>query len=264
MTVLNDAYTPAREELTRVEGLRSGEPRREGAPTRGSDHDHAPDLTPVRGTHELHEQNEQRSTDPHGMYWVTGQDGIRRLQPHKWFVRYIAVQADSIFMITRDSVGANPEVIAQYQEMGDALRTYVESRAAVNDMVANRKFKQELDDAAYQFCQAAKYKVDAEERARFLVERDEDALDNEQINNLIERAQQAAHEGFILAMAIRHAGFNEELKFDTSAKRVLDYSCRRLTEWFSAREQAQADRRSMTVAATRSIVNNMFLRRQAG
>lgn len=182
------------------------------------------------------------------------------LRPHPWFVRQIAVNAEHVFQITRETLGTDPDIVSEYTSIGDSLRDYIEARAQLNEMVRARKVRQELDDAAYQFCQAAKYKIDAEERAKYLVSRDEDPLDNEQINALIERAQQAAHEGFILAYAIQHAGYPSYMDFATAAKRVLDYSCKRLTEWFAQRRRNTQQQNQLSISATLSMINNMFVR----
>lgn len=287
MTVLSDGYTPDREELTRIAQLRTLAPdahtdaievhkTRENAELRGSLHDHEPDLKEARGTHELHTAPEQRSADPHGMYWHVNQYctcdmpknvmphvgecqfGRRYLRPHAWFVRYIAVQADDIFMTTREAIGKDEEFITRYQAIGDSLKAYIEERVQVNKMVAERKFRQELDDAAYQFCQAAKYKVDAEERAKFLVARDQDAIDNEQINALINRAQESAYEGIVVAYGVQHAGCTQQMNFNGAAKRVVEWSCKRLTDWFAERDAKQAQQQRLAAGATQAIVANMF------
>jgi hypothetical protein len=262
MTVLTDGYTSPVEELTRLQQMRGIDRTDRGVPTRGSLTDHAPDLTAVRGTHELHEQVSAQETEPHGMYWVRDAENNLRLRPHDWYVRYIAVQADEIFQLTRESEGDDPVVIETYHQMGRALNAYIEQRSQINEMVAKRKLRQELDDAAYQFCQAAKYKIDAEQKAKFILEREGDILDNEQINQLIERASQAAHEGFVLAYAIRSTGCDETMNFQTSAKRVLEYSCRKLTEWFAQRRKNTEQQRKTSNSAGLAILNNMFQKRR--
>jgi hypothetical protein len=233
-----------------------------GVPTRGSLIDHAPDLTPVKGTHELHEQVPVQETEPHGMYWIRDPDNSLRLRPHDWYVRYIAVQADSIFQLTREIEGDDPTVIKTYRRLGRTLNAYISRRSQINEMVASRKLRQELDDAAYQFCQAAKYQLDAEQKAKFILEREGDILDNEQINQLILRAQQAAHEGFVLAYAIRSTGCDESMNFQVSAKRVLEYSCRKLTEWFAQRRKNTEQQRKNSNSAGLAILNNMFQKRR--
>lgn len=262
MTVLTDGYTSPVEELTRLQQMRGMDRTNQGVPSRGSLTDHEPDLTSVRGTHELHEQIPVQETEPHGMYWVRDADNSLRLRPHDWYVRYIAVQADDIFQLTRETEGDDPKVIEAYQRMGHLLTAYIAQRSLINEMVAPRKLRQELDDAAYQFCQAAKYRIDAEQKAKFILEREGDILDNEQINQLIERAHQAAHEGFVLAYAIRSTGCNESMNFQVSAKRVLEYSCRRLTEWFAQRRKNTEQQRKASNSAGLAVLNNMFQKRR--
>lgn len=272
MPVLSDGYTPAREELARISELRKLAPDAHGngievhkqagkTELRGSLHDHEPDLTPVRGTHELHEQPQKTETEPHGMYWHRGPDGALVLKPHPWFIKYIAQQAETVFVATRAAYVDTKEFREEFYALSEALQEYIAQRGRLNPTAADRKLKQELDDAAYQLCQAAKFKCDAEERAKFLVERDEDPLDNEQISKLIDRAQEAAHEGLVIAYAVSHAGCGLVMDFNYGAKRVLDYSCRRLTEWFAQRRQNAAQQKQVSIDATKTLINNMFLRR---
>lgn len=253
MTVLQDGFVPQREALSQVEQIRSGD-------TRGSLTDHAPDLTPVRGTHELHEQLPLPDTEPHGMYWARNAQGNLYLRPHDWYVRFIAVQADDIFMMTREAADKDEVTKKLIRVTGRAFKRYIDCRATINDMVVKRKLRQELDDAAYQFCQAAKYRSDAEEKARFLVERDGDILDNEQISALVERARQAAHEGYVVAYALQSIDYTEPMNFQASAKRVIEYSCRKLTEWYATRRQNQEGQRKASNAAGMAIINNLFAR----
>lgn len=255
MTVLTDGFVPARETLSQFENMRSGDKR-------GSLNDHAPDLKDIRGTHEPQERAPITETEPHGMYWTRDAQNNLRLRPHDWYVRYIAVQADEIFQLTRDAIGNDPAIIIAYKKLGRTLNAYIARRARINEMVATRKMRQELDDAAYQLCQAAKYKVDAEQKAQFIIERDGDIFDNEQINQLVERADQAAHEGFILAYAIYSAGHTDRMNFETSSRRVLEYSCRKLTEWFAQRRKNTETQRSASNSAAMALISNMFHKRR--
>lgn len=261
MTVLTDGYTSPVEELTRLQQMRGIDRTDRGTPTRGSLTDHAPDLTEVRGTHELHERVELPTSEPHGMYWTHDASGQPCLRPHTWFVRHIAVSAEEVFLITRDSLGDDPGIQRAYRRMGRALNLYLKHREQFNEIVTPRKLRGELDDAAYQFCQAAKYRIDAEEKAKYIIERDGDILDNEQIARLIDRAQQAAHEGFVLAYALQSIGCNDPMNFQVSAKRVLDYSCRKLTEWYAQNRKNTANQRKASNAAGMAILNNMFTKR---
>lgn len=271
MTVLQDGYTPPAEELARIGGLRTMAPNahtdaievhkdHEQRELRGSLSDHAPDLKDTRGTHELHERVAAPDTEPHGMYWSRDEHGALRLRPHDWYVRLIAVQADEIFQLTRDSAANDEEIVKLYTATGAALREYLDCRNQINSMVVSRKVRQELDDASYQFCQAAKYKSDAEEKARFIIERDGDILDNEQINQLINRAHEAAHEGFVIAYAIQSIGYCEQMNFLASSRRVIEYSCRKLTEWYAQRRRNSEGQKQASNAAGRAILDNLFKR----
>jgi chorismate mutase len=260
MTILSDGFTPAREEMERIERLREDEPQRPGHSPRGSLVDHEPDLTDVRGTHELHTAPARDETEPHGMYWARDAAGNLTLRPHQWFVLDIAARADRIFELVRGQLSANEETIEQYRTIGNALRAYIESRTEINDMVAARKFRQELDDAAYQFCQAAKYQCDAETRAQFLYQREGNVMDDERIQQLLERAEQSAREGFIVAYAVMHAGYTEKMNMQVAARRVLEYSCKRLTEWFATRRKNNQNQHKAALDATRALIDNAFMR----
>lgn len=253
MTVLQDGYTPQREALAQLEQQRSGDKR-------GSLTDHAPDLTEVHGTHEMHEQVTLPDSEPHGMYWV--RDPHLRLRPHSWYVQYIAVRAEEAFLMTRDAIGKDEEVTNLIKATGVALQAYLDCRGQINDMVVTRKLKQELDDAAYQFCQAAKYQSDAEEKLKFIVERDGDVIDNEQVNALVMRGSQAAHEGFVIAYAIRSIGHNDPMNFQASARRVIEYSCRKLTEWYATKRKNTEGQRSQANSAAKALLDNMFKTRR--
>ena len=64
------------------------------------------------------------------------------------------------------------------------LERYLATRKELNEMAWARKMRQELDDSCYQFCQAAKYWLDAMERAQFAVKRGLNISDDATIQKL--------------------------------------------------------------------------------
>lgn len=180
-------------------------------------------------------------TEPHGMFWFRASaNAAPVLKAHTWFYRQVATTADAILAEACGRYGKDKPLQEEISAMSAALREYIDSRKALNEMSAARKAKGEADDAAYQLCQSAKYCIDAYEKTQFRLARGEPIDGNEQIARLQELSEVAMREGYAIAQAVIRASDGPlALDFDLAARRVVDYSCRKLTEWFAARRQNQ-------------------------
>lgn len=181
-------------------------------------------------------------TEPHGMYWERDGSGYLRLKPHAWFLAEVAKTAEHVLAAAVKECG-DADTQSQIRDMADALRSYLECRTAINQMAGDRKLKGEADDACYQLTQAAKYFIDATEAAKQCIDRGYNIDGNRRIDGLKERATVAMREGYMIAQAVILAS-NIPPRFDMqlAAKRVVEYSCRKLTEWFAARREHEANR----------------------
>lgn len=191
----------------------------------------APNHEPVRVT----------ETEPHGMFWFrSSANAMPVLKAHEWFYRQVAATADAVLAEACQRYGRDKPLQEQIAAMSAALREYIDCRKSINDMSAARKFKQEADDAAYQLCQSAKYVLDAHEKTQFRLARGEPIDSNEQIARLRELSETSLLEGYVIAQAVIRASPEPMgLNFELASRRVVDYSCRKLTEWFAARRQNQ-------------------------
>jgi hypothetical protein len=206
----------------------------------------------------------QPASEPHGMVW-TRRNGVLVLQAQGWFVAQIAKQADEVFLHMRDELNKDPELNEQISAMSDGLERYLATRKELNEMAWARKMRQELDDSCYQFCQAAKYWLDAMERAQFAVKRGLNISDDATIQKLKDLSESAAREGIAVAMAVyRITDISLEMNFHTAAQRVADYSARKLTEWYAQKRVNEA--RTLDVsnnAALMDLVNHFKKEKQA-
>jgi hypothetical protein len=200
-----------------------------------------------------------RHDAPTGYYWAMGASGNLELKTQPWFAVKIAAEADTIFGNMREKLSKDPDTLESVQVMADGLRAYLDERYKYNEMVVMRKLKQEADDACYQLCQAAKYYLDALERAQSGANRGQDMSDDQRIETLSDLSMKSATEGYVVAAAIFAAADEHiELNFAGAAKRVADYSARKLTEWYAARETATRDRVSTANNAALATIVNMF------
>lgn len=250
--VLTDGYTPPRELVAEIEQTRlMGDGTKEG---RGALHEYI--------SHEMQnpdpmERKEKLTDDfePYGMYWSKDY-GRLQLRCHDWFVNQIAKnasdlvgQASSMFY----QVGGVEELI---QQLTYALKDYIQTRTAINQMSGDRKLKQEMGDAEYQFCQAAKYWIDAQQKAQYALERGQQIDDVPQIRTLQEYASTSLREGYIICQAvIRAADKPPMMDFMPAARRVAEYSAKKLTEWFAKRRQnKEAESKLANVGAALELV----------
>jgi hypothetical protein len=187
--------------------------------------------------------NPLSETEPHGMYWHRD-NGRLVLRAHQWFIADVAKTAEAV-LATAVSECNDQETRDLIREMTDSLRSYVECRRAINPMAGDRKLKGEADDACYQLAQAAKYFIDATQAAQRCIENGYNLDGNKRIESLKERASVAMREGYMIAQAVIMAAPTPP-KFDTmlASKRVVEYSCRKLTEWFAARREHEGNRDS--------------------
>lgn len=199
--------------------------------------------------------------EPHGMFWHRSQVGMPPvLKAHPWFYAQVERTADEILGIACEQLGKDADTQATITLMANALREYITSRNAINEMAGARKLKQEADDAAYQLCQAAKYYLDATERAQFHLARGNSIDDNKQLERLRTLSENSMREGYAIAQAVlRASDAPVSIDFKLGAKRVVDYSCRRLTEWFSKRRQNQEQQQSLANAGAALHIQS-FLR----
>lgn len=209
------------------------------------------------------EQGAQRpqsnETEPHGMYWHR-QNGQLVLRPHQWFIEDVAKTADKILEAACTEFN-DKETQALIRDMGDALRSYVECRRAINDMAGDRKLKGEADDACYQLAQAAKYYIDAMQAAQRCVDNGYNIDGNKRIESLQERTSVAMREGYMLAQSvILAAPTPPAFDMKLASRRVVEYSCRKLTEWFAARRQHEGTRDENRMKAA-ALELSKFLKR---
>lgn len=174
-------------------------------------------------------------TEPYGMYWIK-HNSTMQLRPHDWFIKQVASYADGIFGQMHESWARDPETAGRVTELRTSLGSYLSARQELNEYAYGRKLKQEADDACYQMCQAAKFFIDATEKAKWLLDNGRDLEGNQQLQNLKALAEKAGYEGYVLMRAVRAIDAKVKLDFEPSAKRVIEWSCRKLTEWFAARE----------------------------
>lgn len=189
------------------------------------------------------ERRKSSETEPHGMYWHR-HNGQLVLKPHQWFLDDVARTADHVLAlaVSECSDEASKDLI---RSMASSLREYIECRKAINEMAANRKLKGEADDACYQLAQAAKYFIDATQQAQRCQDMGYNTDDNEKIKNLRARTEVAMKEGYMIAQAVILASdIPPVFDMKLAARRVVEYSCRKLTEWFAARRENEAGRDS--------------------
>lgn len=179
---------------------------------------------------------------PDGFYW-TKQFGQNVLKPHGWLIESVVKEADFAYINAMSIFGDSNECKSLIKTGGEELLAYLQTRKAINDKAFDRKLKQEADDAAYQVVQAAKYKLDAESRARSNRENGYSNTDDEKLNGLRTWSKASLREGYILAgivfAACKDEGVVPTLDFRGAATRVCGWSAKRLTETLAARFSAQ-------------------------
>jgi hypothetical protein len=249
--VLTDGYTPAREFTTELDETRvmgNGVKEKRGALHEYIAHEIASEQT---------ERKEKLTNDfePYGMYWEK-QYGRLVLRCHEWFVKQIEVSADSLVAQASSMFAKDEEAQELIAQLADALRDYLRTRKAINEMAGDRKLKQEMGDAEYQFTQAAKYWIDAQNKAEYALERGQNIDDNEQIHRLKEYASTSLREGYIISQAvIRASDTPPSIDFKASSKRVAEYSAKKLTEWFSKnRENKEKEGKLANVGAALDVI----------
>lgn len=188
------------------------------------------------------EARKSSDTEPYGMYWH--REGTRSpvLRAHEWFYLQVATTAEQVLAAGMKEC-KDPASQQQINDMAAALREYIQCRTAINHMAGERKLKGEADDACYQLAQAAKYFIDATQAAQKCIDSGFNIDDNKRINALKERSTVAMCEGYMIAQAVLRAA-DRPPNFDLrlASRRVVDYSCRKLTEWFAARREHEAHR----------------------
>jgi hypothetical protein len=203
----------------------------------------------------------KHDVEPHGMYWHRSHVGAApTLKAHSWFYAEVERTADEVLSISCQQFGKDGELQDAITSMAASLREYISSRTAINEMAGKRKLKQEADDGAYQLCQAAKYYLDATERAQFHIARGNSIDDNKQIERLRTLAENSMREGYAIIQAVMRASDTSvAIDFKMGSKRVVDYSCRRLTEWFAKRRENQEQQQTLSNAAATLHISS-FLR----
>lgn len=181
--------------------------------------------------------------EPHGMYWDKDRHGVLLLRPHPWFIADVAKTAELAMLKGMRKCGDDDKAVIR--DMARGLRDYIECRHAINQMAGPRKLKCEADDACYQLAQAAKFSIDAAELSKSLQERGFNPDNSDKIKKLLGDAEKAAKEGYMIAQAVIIAADKPPL-FDlqNASRRVVDYSCRKLTDWYAARREREANRDS--------------------
>lgn len=206
------------------------------------------------------EQIDRNRNNPYGMYWIRGAKGLQ-LAAHAWFILQVSSTADDIFQDMHTELSKDPEATKTIERIASPLRDYIEERTALNEYAGKRKIKQEADDACYQLCQAAKFFIDATEKAKWMLDNGQDLDSNQQLSNLKALSQKAAREGYILMRAVTLAS-DEHVSLDCrqAARRVVEFSCRKLTEWFAQREQNTAQEGKLRNLGSAMELANFFKR----
>ena len=198
---------------------------------------------------------------PDGFYW-TKRGGQDLLLPHAWLIDNVVKEADLAYINAMSIHGDSNECKNLIKTGGEELLAYLQTRRAINDKSFDRKVKQEADDAAYQIVQAAKYKLDAESRARSNRENGYSNSDDEKLNGLRAWSKASLREGFIL-MGIVYAAIKDEptvlvIDFRAAAVRVCGWSAKRLTETLAARFSAQEKRAERDEEATEIELKDFY------
>lgn len=243
-------------------GARGPSDEGEGARTPPRDHGSVTERTASEVT-----ENEVPSgsvTTPHGYFWTRDAGGHLILKPSNWFVTQIAQQADEIFASMREKLSKDEDVQDDIIGMAAALEQYWGYRAKYNQMAGDRKLRGELDDACYQLCQSAKYYLDAMERAQDGANKGRDISDDQRIQTLSDLSKSSAIEGYVIAAAVYQVSDQAlTMNFSAAAWRVANYSARKLTEWFAAREEANKKRLDTSNNAALAEIVSMFGKKEA-
>lgn len=236
--VLTDGYTPPREpgvdaDLIRVMGDGTKE-------SRGALHEY---VSQELENPDPMERKEKLTDDfePYGMYWFKNRSGDIVLRCHEWFIQQIVKNAGDLVGQASEMFSKDTEAQELVEQLTTGLRDYIQTRTAINEMSGARKLNQEMGDAEYQFCQAAKYWIDAQQKAEYALQRGQQLDDVPQIRQLREYANTSLREGYIINQAvIRAADRPPMMKLHPSAQRVAEFSAKKLTEWFAARRKNRA------------------------
>lgn len=217
-----------------------------------------PEVPPTKGINdfiaaEMQEMSPEREaitvrdTEPYGMRWFRRSPGAApELIAQVWFYHQVARGAEDVLMHAIAVHGKDEELQSLIKDMAAGLREYICARTAINTMSGKRKFANEMNDAAYQLCQSAKYIIDCEQRTSERIARGQ-PIDDEQIAKLRERAEESMREGYAIAQAVTRAS-DEPVAFDfnIAARRVVDYSCKSLTTWYAQRRANQDNENRLT------------------
>ena len=194
-----------------------------------------------------------------GMQW-SKRNNVWTLVPTSDGIKAIALSAAQTYDVLPKQVDeelATSERQVQLADYMQAVDDFVRVKMLINPMSGQRKLQAEIDDCAWLFCQAAKYKMDAEEKFRYWTRLGKtvtdpqmaqlDALRDYGLNNIIE----GAIIGKGLRMLFMHMGnsfpaklLNKdrsaiEFPWERLANVVLTTSCRKLQQYFDNRSPAQ-------------------------
>lgn len=194
---------------------------------------------------------------PDGYYWTT-RGGMQVLKPHIWMVQNVAAEADVAWQHAHKKFADSNECKVLIEVGGSELKAYLETRRAINDKSFARVLKAQADDASYQIVQAAKYKLDAESRARKTAESGRSIDSDQTIKNLRNWSQNSLREGYLLMGIVSGAAADSDVApvfdFRAAAQRVCDWSAYRLTDTLGARNKANAEEAKLAeVAAKRDL-----------
>jgi len=198
---------------------------------------------------------------PDGYFWIT-RNGARVLRPHLWMVNDVTAEAEIAWQHARKKFADSAECKNLIATGGAELKAYLETRRAINDKSFARVLKAQADDAAYQIVQAAKYKLDAETRARQTIERGRSVDNDQTIKNLRNWSQNSLREGYILMGIVSKAADDSDVVpvFDVkaAAQRVCDWSAYRLTETLGARMKASEEAEKLAEDAAKRDLENFY------
>lgn len=188
-----------------------------------------------------------------GMQWGK-RNGAWHLVPVQSAVLELARDAEELSVNVPEHIKNDPEILVKIPEHAQLTLEWILSKRSINHISAKRKLQAEIDDISWLWCQAAKYKRDATEKRGWWTRFGSDLSDSQrrQLESLREYGMNNIREAYILSrslMAIIDVFAPEDKQlskygtidwtFEASARRVLQTSCNKLTQYFETRSPAE-------------------------
>lgn len=198
-----------------------------------------------------------------GMQWDKDKNtGQWIFVPIQSCVRELARDAEELSLNVPKSITEDPSTIEKMAIYEKALLEWIPSKRALNGMSGRRKLKAEIDDTAYAWAQAAKYRQDCDEKRAYWSKfgNSLSAAQRESLNNLQAYGMQCITEAYVMSRVLtrRTELFDPTEKmltkygtipwtFELGALRVLQNSCRKLLTYYetqTAQERKQQENAS--------------------